>query len=138
MPSSIRPAVIPIAMPPNIVQYLVGYSGADGAVSAENPNPALASQWGRGTCWTKRDTLTFGFELQGVAGLETEFIAQGFGNYNPSGAIERHSGLHDVIGKWEHPFCHPTLPLPDDGRIDQSGRNLTVVFKPSVLFSIQD
>lgn len=54
-----------------------------------NPDAALFLEERFGTERTKGDLVALAFELERIAGAETKFLAQGFGDNDPPGLVER-------------------------------------------------
>jgi hypothetical protein len=46
--------------------------------------------------WAKGDLLSGGFDFQGVAGLQVQFLAQVLGNYDATGFIDDETSIHLV------------------------------------------
>src|ERR1035438_621315 len=72
-----------------------------------DPNTVLFLEQRFGAERTEGDLVALAFKLEGIAGAETKFLAQGFGDHDPPGFVERELGGHIGTLEWENPLLKP-------------------------------
>lgn len=76
------------ALAANLAQRLIGSSGGDRLPDAEDPYPLLLVQPNSSPSRAKHNAVFGAFQFQRIARAELHFVADGLGEYDPSGFIE--------------------------------------------------
>ena len=104
-----------IALLSKLLEHVVRRRCWQGLAGAKHTDAGLLREKTRFADWAKSDLLSGGFDFQGVAGLQVQFLAQGLGDYDSTGFNRYETGLSpkripNGLGS-RRAECRPIFPL---------------------------
>lgn len=106
-PSLPTAEVIEVALTPGSLKHLVGHRGKQGTPGPEHPDTFLLGKRRSLTNQPESDLLAGGFQVQFIAGLQMQLVAQSFRDHDAAGGIKSKTGSHSINVDWVDPIVKP-------------------------------